>query len=181
MVIPTISIVGRSKVGKTTLIEKLIPEIKRRGYSVATIKHTAHNFDIDKRGKDSWRHAQAGADTVFICSPGKIAMVKRTSKEIPLPKIIASFTQDEVDIILTEGYKSATWPKIEVVGKEREAALPGKDKSENLVAIVGDKSDKTISKCIPCFAPDETVKIVDFLEWNFIRPKERNVADNFFQ
>lgn len=54
MVIPTISIVGRSDVGKTTLIEKLIPEIKRRGYSVATIKHTAHNFDIDKRGKDSW-------------------------------------------------------------------------------------------------------------------------------
>lgn len=181
MVIPTISIVGRSKVGKTTLIEKLIPEIKRRGYSVATIKHTAHNFDIDKRGKDSWRHAQAGADTVFICSPGKIAMVKRTSKEIPLPKIITSFTQDEVDIILTEGYKSATWPKIEVVGKEREATLLGKDKSENLVAIVGDKSDKTINKCIPYFGSDETVRIVDFLEWNFIRPKERNVVDNFFQ
>ena len=70
--------------------------------------------------------------------------------------------------MLTEGDKSATWHKIEVVGKEREDAVQGKDKSENLVAIVGDKSDKTISKCIPCFAPDETVKIVDFLEWNFI-------------
>lgn len=171
MVIPTISIVGRSNAGKTTLIEKLIPEIKRRGYNIATIKHTGHNFDIDKRGKDSWRHAQAGADTVFICSAGKIAMVKRTTKEILLSEIITSFREDEVDIILTEGYKRETWPKIEVLGREREATLLRGDKSKSLVAIVGDKSDKTINKCIPHFGSDETVKIVDFLEENFLIQK----------
>ncbi len=71
-----ICIVGRSQSGKTTLIEKLIPELKRRGYRIGTIKHSHHIFDFDKTGKDSWRHKDAGAETVIVVSPGKIAMVK---------------------------------------------------------------------------------------------------------
>ena len=67
--IPIVSIVGRSNTGKTTLIEKLIPELRRRGYRVATIKHNIHGFDIDHEGKDSWRHKKAGARLTVIASP----------------------------------------------------------------------------------------------------------------
>jgi molybdopterin-guanine dinucleotide biosynthesis protein B len=169
-VIPTISIVGRSRAGKTRLIEKLIPEIKKRGYRVATIKHGVHSFDIDKEGKDSWRHAQAGAEVVFISSPTKLAIIKRTKKEVSLNEIITSFI-DEMDIILTEGYKKGTYPKIEV-RKEGPDKLLCKDKSDNLVAIV---SDKAINKGIPCFGLDETVKIVDFLEKKFMEAKDRDI------
>lgn len=169
--IPTISIVGWSKAGKTTLIEKLIPEIKRRGYKVATVKHDVHGFDIDKEGKDSWRHAQAGADIVFISSPSKIAMIKKTERETPLNKIINSLIDDEVDIILTEGYKSENYPKIEVFRKEGQTKLLCEDKEDNLVAIVSD-TDRVMKKGIPCFSPDEIVKIVDFLEKKFIKTKD---------
>ncbi len=73
---PIISVVGKSESGKTTLIEKLIPELKNRGYRIGTIKHAHHNFDMDKEGKDSWRHKAAGSETVVIVSPGKISIVK---------------------------------------------------------------------------------------------------------
>ncbi|MFQ5868007.1 MAG: molybdopterin-guanine dinucleotide biosynthesis protein B [bacterium] len=169
--IPTISIVGRSKAGKTILIEKLIPEIKRRGYRVATIKHDVHNFDIDKEGKDSWRHAQAGAEVVFISCPAKLAMIKKARKELSLNKIITSFI-DEVDLILTEGYKRETYPKIEVFIKKGQAKLLCEGKSDNLVAIV---SDQVINKDIPCFDFNETVKIVDFLEKKFIKVKNEGI------
>ncbi len=67
-----ICIVGRSQSGKTTLIEKLIPVLKNRGHRIGTIKHSQHIFDFDKSGKDSWRHKDAGAETVIIASPGRI-------------------------------------------------------------------------------------------------------------
>ena len=71
--IPIVSIVGKSGAGKTTLIEKMIPELKKRGYRVATIKHDVHGFDIDHEGKDSWRHKKAGAHATIISSPWKVA------------------------------------------------------------------------------------------------------------
>ena len=74
--IPIISIVGKSDSGKTTLIEKIIPELNKRGYRVATVKHDVHGFDIDIEGKDSWRHKNSGAHTVVISSPQKIAMIR---------------------------------------------------------------------------------------------------------
>ena len=78
-----LSIVGRSKVGKTTFLEKLVPEIKSRGYLVGTIKHDAHDhFEIDHKGKDSWRHREAGAQAVAISSPTRFALVKTVKKEL---------------------------------------------------------------------------------------------------
>ena len=73
---PIISIVGKSDSGKTTLLEKLIAEIKNRGYHIGTIKHDTHGFDIDREGKDTWRHKKAGASTVAISSPTKVAIIK---------------------------------------------------------------------------------------------------------
>ena len=78
---PIISIVGKSKSGKTTLISKLIPELKKRGYRIGVIKHAFHKFEIDKKGKDSWQHKEAGAETVVVSSPGRVTMVKDSEDE----------------------------------------------------------------------------------------------------
>jgi molybdopterin-guanine dinucleotide biosynthesis protein B len=86
--IPVISIVGRSNCGKTTYLEKLISEMKRRGYKVGIIKHDVHGFEIDQPGKDTWRHAQAGADVVCISSPQKMAMIKQVKQELSLDVVV---------------------------------------------------------------------------------------------
>src|SRR3989304_10168370 len=99
--IPIISIVGKSDVGKTTLIEKLIPELKNRGYRVATIKHDVHGFDMDIEGKDSWRHKKAGADTVIISSPAKVGIVKDVERDLMLEELRGRYIQN-VDIIISE-------------------------------------------------------------------------------
>jgi molybdopterin-guanine dinucleotide biosynthesis protein B len=112
--IPIISIIGKSGSGKTTLLEKLIADIKRRGYRVATIKHHSHvGFDIDKPGKDSWRHAQAGSDHVIVAAPDKVASYRLLQRELTLDEIAAEVK--DVDIILTEGYKQAGKPTLEIV------------------------------------------------------------------
>ena len=114
--IPIISIVGKSDSGKTTLLEKLVPELTRRGYRIATIKHDVHGFEVDQEGKDSWRHKQAGAHTVVISSPNKIALIRDVEKDLNLEEIRERLIQD-VDLILSEGYKKDVQPKIEVFRK----------------------------------------------------------------
>jgi molybdopterin-guanine dinucleotide biosynthesis protein B len=79
--IPILSVVGRSNAGKTTLIVKMIAELVRRGYRVATIKHNRHGFEIDHEGKDSWRHKQAGARITVIASPHQVAVVEDIEKD----------------------------------------------------------------------------------------------------
>ncbi len=101
-----------SNVGKTTLIEGLIKELKLKGYSVGTIKHDAHEFEIDKKGKDTYRHRMAGADTIIISSKKRMAMIKELEDEIPLEKLIAMM--EDKDFIIVEGYKKSSLKKIEV-------------------------------------------------------------------
>ena len=120
--VPVISVVGKTNVGKTTLLEKLLPELKRRGYRVATIKHDAHRFELDTPGKDTWRHAQAGSDCVVISSAEKLAMIQKVEGELTLDDIVARLPP--VDIVLTEGYKRQDKPKIEVSRREMGAAAP---------------------------------------------------------
>lgn len=109
---PIITVVGYSDVGKTTLIEKLVPELKQRGYRVGTVKHAAHGFAVDREGKDSWRHQKAGADIAAVAGPDKIAMVINTPDET-LQTLRRMMT--EVDLIVAEGFKSAAMPKLEVM------------------------------------------------------------------
>src|SRR4030066_1554380 len=131
--IPIISIVGKSDSGKTTLIEKLVPELTRRGYRVATVKHDVHGFEVDQEGKDSWRHKKAGAHTVVISSPQKIALIRDVEKDLTLEEIREKFIQD-VDLILSEGYKKDIQPKTGVFRKEKHKELLC-TKEDNLVAI----------------------------------------------
>lgn len=161
LVIPIVSVVGKSGAGKTTLLEKLIAELKRRGYRVATVKHDVHGFEIDRPGKDSWRLAQAGSDSVVIASPNRLALIKRLDREMALSEIAAFLT--DVDIILTEGYKRGNAPKIEVSRRERGGELLCTP--DELVAIV---SDQSFDLDVPQFGLDDTAGIVDLLEGTFL-------------
>lgn len=160
--IPIVSIVGKSDSGKTTLLEKLIPELKKKGYKVATVKHDVHGFDIDKEGKDTWKHAKAGADAVIISSPSKLAMIKQVDEEYSLDKIGAVIK--DVDIILTEGYKKANKPKVEVFrsGVHKELLCT---KDDNLIAIA---SDKKFNNGVPCFDINDAKGLADLLEKTFL-------------
>lgn len=159
---PVISIVGKSDAGKTTLLEKLIRELKARGYRVATVKHDAHSFDIDHPGKDTWRHAQAGSDHVVIASPTRIAHIQRIERELTLPEIAATIT--DADIVLTEGYKRGPAPKIEVSRAEKGRELLCT--REELVALA---TDQPFDMDVPQFGLDDAAGLVDLIVQRFLQ------------
>ena len=131
---PIVCVVGKSNVGKTTLVVKIIKELKKRNYKVSTIKHDAHGFDIDKPGKDTWKHSQAGADSVMISSPHGVAMMKKVEEEWDLDKLIE--LNNDSDIIIGEGFKKSNKPKIEVIRAEKYTESICK--KEDLIAIASD-------------------------------------------
>jgi molybdopterin-guanine dinucleotide biosynthesis adapter protein len=159
---PVLSIVGRSRSGKTTLIEKLIPLLKQRGFRVGTVKHHAHpGFDIDYPGKDSWRHEQAGSDHIIIAAPDMVAEIVKLQHPRSPTQIISSM--HDVDIILTDGYRSAGFPKIEVMRKalSTEPVCDPKD----LLAIA---SDFEIDLGIPHVDLNNPVAILELLIGQFL-------------
>ena len=158
-----IAVVGKSKSGKTTLIERLIPEIKKRGYRVGSVKHAHHGFEIDKKGKDSYRHRAAGADVVVVAAPGEIAMVRRVEQDT-LDQLERFF--DDVDLVLVEGYKRTQHPKIEVFDRKSHAAPLGLNE-EGLIAFV---SDDTVEVGVPVYRRDQIVEIGDLIERRFLKP-----------
>jgi len=158
---PIISVIGKSESGKTTLIEKLIPELKKRGYKIGTIKHASHGFEIDRKGKDSWRHKEAGANTVLVASPGKIAMVKDDNCEAL--SCLEKYFPD-MDLIITEGYKKENKPQIEVFRKT-ENEEPFCLNRDNLVACVTD-AGKDLD--VPKFGFDEINELADFIEKKYL-------------
>lgn len=152
--------------GKTTLLERLLPEIKKRGYRVATIKHDVHGFDIDQPGKDTWRHARAGSDIVVISSLQKIAIIEKVDTEKTLDEIIKKIDPDHLDLIITEGYKKQDKPKIEVFrsGVSDKILSP----KEELFAVA---TDVPLDLEVPLFNPDNSadiVNLVDLIEENFL-------------
>jgi molybdopterin-guanine dinucleotide biosynthesis protein B len=163
--IPIVSLVGKSDSGKTTLLEKVVRELKSRGYVVGTIKHDAHSFEIDHEGKDSWRHKNAGAHMTIISSPAKLALVMDTDHDHSLSELRDRFVED-MDIIITEGYKKEIHPRIEVFRKERSRDLLCKD-DPGLVAIAGDPDDPPAG--IPLFDINDYRGICDFIEERFLR------------
>ena len=162
--IPVVSLVGRSNCGKTTYLEKLIRELKSRGYRVGTIKHDVHGFEMDKPGKDTWRHSQAGADVVCISSPAKMAMIKKVNQEMLLDEVIACIT--DVDIIFTEGYKRESKRKIEVF-RAAVCDSPLCSKAE-LFAVA---SDTVLHDDIPHFPLDDAKEMADFLAQSLLQTK----------
>jgi molybdopterin-guanine dinucleotide biosynthesis protein B len=133
---PIVRIVGRSNVGKTTLIERLIPSLRARGLRLAVIKHDVHGFDIDHPGKDTWRFSQAQAEAVLLGSAGRFVLMERTPVEWTLEEL-AELLAGRVDLVLTEGYKRTPHPKIEVA---RAAVGEPLCRPEELWALVSAES-----------------------------------------
>lgn len=154
--IPVISFVGRSNSGKTTYLIKLISELKKRGYKVAVIKHHHGDFNIDHPGKDTWRHAEAGADVVMISSPNKMAMIQKNQQELSLEDLICHISN--VDLIITEGYKREEIPKIEVLRSAVSKDLVCAER--DLIAIV---TDVQMAFSVPTFDLENVNKLADFL------------------
>jgi molybdopterin-guanine dinucleotide biosynthesis protein B len=144
-------------VGKTTALERVIREMKRRGYRVGTVKHDSHGFEVDRPGKDSWRHARAGSDTVVISGPRKMALIRHLDEEMPLSEISALMAG--VDLVLTEGYKSGDRPKIEVTRRERGTELLCQ--ADELIGVM---TDHPIDIAVPQFSLDDASGVVDLLE-----------------
>ena len=129
--IPIVSFVGFSGSGKTTLLTKVIAELKEKGYRLATVKHDAHRFKMDVEGKDTWKFAEAGADLVLINSKEKFAMIQALETEISFEEVISHVK--DVDLILVEGYKHESPPKILVVRRETDLDLLSQ--LEDIIAI----------------------------------------------
>ncbi len=152
-------IVGSKKVGKTTLIERLIPELSRRGYRVGTVKHHHSDFPIsvDTAGTDSWRHRQAGATGVALVTPTDIALFRNGEDSLSLDDIVAGL--GATDIVLVEGFHNEPRVKIEVRSARSDAALCEKDK--NLLAVVAPEAHPA---SVPSFVPEDIQPIADFIE-----------------
>jgi len=171
IMIPIVSIVGKSNSGKTTLIEKLIAELNRREWRVATIKHNRHGFEIDHEGKDSWRHRKAGAVTTVLVSPQQIAVMEDVDADYELTEIRERYIRN-ADIILAEGYKGNPHPKIEVFRSElRHERLCGPE--DNLIALAGDRS---VSAEVPWFDWNDVTGIADLIESRFLPRKESSAV-----
>ncbi|MGA1861561.1 molybdopterin-guanine dinucleotide biosynthesis protein B [Deferribacter thermophilus] len=172
--IPVISIVGSSDCGKTTLIEKLLKIFKSKNYKVATIKHDVHGFDIDKEGKDTYRHKQSGAYSVIISSPWQYAIISDVDHELSIDELIFKLDND-IDLILTEGFKSANKPKIEVFRKEHSQELLCKN-NPTLIGVATDEPEnpelKNIKNIFDLNKPEE---IADFLIEHYIESKKRKI------
>lgn len=163
-----VSIVSKKKSGKTTLIEKLIPALRRKGYRVGTVKHDTHGFDIDHQGKDSWRHKQAGADAVVVSFAKKISLIKDVAQEMSLDQIVTELFSD-MDIVITEGYKRADKPQIEVYRSAvHSMPLHSKEEKNTLVAVM---SDVPLDLGVPRFDINDILALADFIEDVFIKER----------
>ncbi len=155
---PIISIVGKSESGKTTLLERLIIELKQRGYKVAVIKHTSEDIELDTEGKDTWRFSQIGSDVVAISSGNELALMKKLERDFN-PQELSRFIAWDYDIILTEGFKKSDTVKIEVHRREQGEKLLSSP--EQLLAVV---TDEPLDVSVPQFSKDEVQKLTDLIE-----------------
>ena len=170
---PIISIVGKSESGKTTLLEGLITKLKQRGYKVAVIKHAAEDFELDTVNKDSWRFSQAGSEVSAISSAQKLAVIKNLEHDLG-PQELSQFIGSDYDLILTEGFKQSSHPKIEVHRKEQGKELLSQP--EQLLAIV---TDEPLNIAVPQFSRDEVPKIVDLIVNTMLDQRREDEVDLF--
>jgi molybdopterin-guanine dinucleotide biosynthesis adapter protein len=167
---PVVSIVSKKGSGKTTLLEKLIPELKRRGYRVGTVKHDTHGFEIDHEGKDTYRHKASGAEAVLISCPWKLSLIKDTTEEVPLIQLVSKYMND-MDIVLTEGFKRANMPQVEVFRSgAHDAPLHVKGEKSSLIAVL---SDRPVDLGVPNLDIDDTQALADLIVERYLNP---NVA-----
>jgi len=162
-----ITIVGRHCCGKTTLIENILPFLKKKGYRIVTIKHGTHKFEIDKKGKDTWRHMESGAEAVLMVSSSKVALIENVTHELSLNDLTSLYIEP-YDLIIAEGFKNEQKPKIEVARKELSEELVTEN-DPHLLAVVTD-IEKDLS--VPMFQLNDYEAIAGFIEDKIILRKE---------
>ena len=156
-----IGVAGFKNAGKTTLVEKLVTELSRRGHRISTVKHAHHSFDIDHEGRDSFRHRKAGASEVAVVSRHRWAIIheSRDSEEPTLADILAKL--EPCDLVIVEGYKRDSHDKIEVRNLElAHPKLAGDDPTVVAVAANGQVSDAPV----PVFDRDDVSALASFIE-----------------
>jgi len=158
-----ITIVGKSNSGKTTLLEKVIALLTGKGYKIGSVKHAHDGFEMDKEGKDSFRHRNAGARATLVITENKIAMIKDDTTSY-IEKM-QSYLSD-MDIILAEGFKKQNLPKIEIFRTKSVHKEPLCMNDENLIAFVTDSDYKPD---VPIFGLEDIKQIADFIEFNFLK------------
>lgn len=156
-----IGVAGFKNAGKTTLVEKLVTELTRRGHRISTIKHAHHSFDIDHEGRDSFRHRKAGASEVAVVSRHRWAIIheSREDAEPTLDEILAKLAP--CDLVIVEGYKRDTHDKIEVRNLDLEhPRLAGDDPTVVAIAANGAIPDAPV----PVFGRDDVSALAGFIE-----------------
>jgi len=163
MRVPILSFVGRSNSGKTTLIERVIPELVRNGYKVATVKHAGHGFDLDTEGKDSWRHKLAGASAVIVMSKSSLAMFADVSDHMKVEDVRDRYLDSTYDLIIAEGWRSEDYPKIVVV-RDQVGEVPVS--TDGLLGVV---SNKPVETQVPLLDPDDIPAVAALIMRHFPR------------
>jgi molybdopterin-guanine dinucleotide biosynthesis protein B len=163
----TVAFVGRSNSGKTTLLEKLIPEMKKRGYRVATVKH-AQEIELPQ-ARDGARHLKAGSEVSMVVTGEEFVLVKPASTP-PTAEDALRLLGNEYDIIFCEGFKKSSLPKIEVHRKEYGSLL------EDVSSVVATVTDEKLPDRARQFSFDEVKKLADFIENDFIEPQQDSLS-----
>jgi molybdopterin-guanine dinucleotide biosynthesis protein B len=165
---PIVAIVGNSESGKTTLVVKLIGELKSRGYRVATVKHAPQETDFDRPGTDSWRHIQAGSEATIVSGQDQLFLVKPTSGATL--DDVAALLGEDYDIILAEGFKVSDVPKIEV---HRKGAGPLLTDLKRLIAIATDEPLAVKTRQFPL---NDVKGLADLVEEGFLKPQRERLS-----
>ena len=160
MSIPVIGFAGYSDAGKTTFIEKVLIELKKRGIRTAVIKHDAHSFEIDHEGKDSYRFKQAGADVTVVTSDEQTATIGTTKQT--LDDIVA--TIKDVDLILVEGFKNADIPQFGMARQSAGISFP-RDPSAYVAVITEEPVENVL-----CFSHDDAYEVAQYIGYMIAKP-----------
>lgn len=164
---PMVAVIGKKHSGKTTLTVRLCAELHRRGHRVMTIKHGSHTFNIDPSTTDTYRHYHEGnAERVAMAAPDKFALIVRWSEELTAEDIAARHMSD-ADIVVCEGFKRSTLPKIEIFRKAAHRSPlydPADDASRHYLAIV---ADTLVEAAVPVISLDDSAwldRLADLVE-----------------
>ena len=156
---PVFIFVGHSGSGKTTFVEKLLPELVARGLNVATIKHAHHKVELDQEGKDSWRYKNAGASMSMLVTTSALQLVADPTEDRD-PQQLAERFLGEADLVLAEGFSLSPGDKIEIL--RRACGKPPRCTPEDgVIALVSDMEE--VFPELPHFALDDVVGLADFL------------------
>ena len=154
-----VAIVGKSNSGKTTVITRLLPLFCKSGLKVGSIKHTHHQVELDKQGKDSWKHRSAGSSRVLLLTGSNLALFSEITSEPTLKELAETYFSD-LDIVLSEGFKNEDCLKLEVYRTANEKSPLYLDPDYQIHALI---SDFTPELAIPVFGLNDIKEIFNWI------------------